>query len=148
MATRAQVARFSGPTEIETIYNHYDGYPGYLGKALTDHFNNQDAVIDLMDGGNLRYIDSETGEPEHYDMEPSKRIKGEDMGDLLGKYADHIDSAAGNYAYIWDGEEWHTIKNDGIGSMIQQLNKKFFKDEALGVDLSEDWESKWKKFIN
>ena len=45
--------------------------------------------------------DLETGEPEHYDNEPSAKIKGEDMGTLLIKYADHIDSASGNYAYIW-----------------------------------------------
>ena len=146
MATRAQVARFSGPTEIETIYNHYDGYPDHLGQALKDHFNNQDAVIDLMDGGNLRYIDPETGEPEHFKNERSNRIKGADIEELFGEYADWVDSSSGEYAYIWDGDEWHTIKNDGIGSMIQQLNKKF--NTAPGDDLNEDWETKWKKFIN
>ena len=31
--------------------------------------------------------------------------------------------------------------------MITQLNKKFFKDEDLGVDLSEGWERKWENFI-
>jgi hypothetical protein len=146
MATRAQIARFSGPTEIETIYNHYDGYPSYLGKALKDHFNNQDAVIKLMDGGNIRGIDSETGETEEYG-EKSSFVKADDMGSLLGKYADWVDSSGGNYAYIWDGNSWHTIENKGIGSMIQQLNKKFFKDEDLGVDLSEGWERKWENFI-
>jgi hypothetical protein len=146
MATRAQIARFSGPTEIETIYNHYDGYPSYLGKALEDHFNNQDAVIDLMDGGNVRGIDSETGEPEHYDNEPSKKIKGGDMETVLGRYAGHIDAAGGNYAYIWDGDSWHTIENKGIESMIQQLNQKFLK-EKFGIDLSEGWERKWENFL-
>ena len=31
--------------------------------------------------------------------------------------------------------------------MITQLNKKFFKDEDLGIDLSEGWERKWENFI-
>ena len=147
MATRSHIGILRKDGTIEAVYSHYDGYPSYLGVALKDHFNNQDAVIDLMDGGNIRGIDLETGEPEHYDNEPSAKIKGEDMGTLLIKYADHIDSASGNYAYIWDGDSWHTIENKGIGSMITQLNKKFFKDEDLGIDLSEGWERKWENLI-
>ena len=99
-----------------------------------------------MDGGNVRGIDSETGEPEHYDNEPSKKIKGGDMETVLGRYAGHIDAAGGNYAYIWDGDSWHTIENKGIESMIQQLNQKFLK-EKFGVDLSEGWERKWENFL-
>jgi len=142
MATRAQISRFSGPTQIETVYNHYDGYPEYLGKALKDHHYDQDSVMDIMDGGNVRAIDSETGEVEHYENEPSRFINGDSMATVIGNYAEHINNEGGAYAYIWDGEDFHTIKNNGIGGMIDQLTKIF-----IDKDMNENKEFDLKEYL-
>ena len=150
MATRAQIARFKSPIEVETIYNHFDGYPDYLGKALEDHYNNEASMLNLIKGGNLRAIDSEDGEAEHYPNEPAATIKGENLDDTIVQFAEHVDSEGGAYAYVWWKDKWHVIKNNGISGMISQLLFKLKNNsgEKEEVDeLSEGWERKWENFL-
>ena len=39
MATRALIGYLDDSKKLTTTYNHYDGYPGYLGKILKEHYS-------------------------------------------------------------------------------------------------------------
>ena len=39
MATRAMVAFLDDDKQLVTTYNHFDGYPQYLGKILNKFYN-------------------------------------------------------------------------------------------------------------
>ena len=41
MATRALIGYLSEDREFTCTYNHYDGYPEYLGRILKEHYNSE-----------------------------------------------------------------------------------------------------------
>ena len=48
MSTRAQVAYIDEDmTSIVTTYNHYDGYPESLGKALLNHYDSDSKAYEI-----------------------------------------------------------------------------------------------------
>ena len=52
MATRAQVAYIDEDmTSIVTTYNHYDGYPESLGKALLNHYDSDEKAYEIARSG-------------------------------------------------------------------------------------------------
>ena len=49
MATRALIGYLNPDNTITTTYNHYDGYPDSLGKALDRHYSTDD-ILELGTG--------------------------------------------------------------------------------------------------
>ena len=48
MSTRAQIAYMDEEgMEIISTYNHFDGYPDSLGKALLDHYDNDSKELQI-----------------------------------------------------------------------------------------------------
>ena len=35
------------------VYHHWDGYPEWLGRILTTHYNTKEKVAELIDGGDM-----------------------------------------------------------------------------------------------
>ena len=50
---------------IVSVYHHWDGYPEWLGNILKKHYNEDEKVRELIDGGNMSSCytnsDDETG---------------------------------------------------------------------------------------
>ena len=124
--TRALVGFLSGD-RLTTTYNHYDGYPSNLGKGLEAHYNNDEAAKDVAMKGYITYMDPETGDIEatHNDA-PGKVILPDDPEQRAREIAEEIDKFGADYGYVWDDEsnQWITIKNTGIRSMIDQITEK------------------------
>ena len=124
--TRALVGFLSGD-RLTTTYNHYDGYPSNLGKGLEAHYNNDEAAKDVAMKGYITYMDPETGDIEatHNDA-PGKVILPDDPEQRAREIAEEIDKFGADYGYVWDDEsnQWITIKNTGIRSMIDQIMEK------------------------
>ena len=59
--------------EWKTIYNHWDGYPEYLGKMLKDHYKDKDKVEKLIDLGDLDYVGEKLGKKHKLDYMSAKR---------------------------------------------------------------------------
>ena len=138
--TRALVGYLAGD-RLTTAYNHYDGYPSHLGKALETHYNDDEKAKDLALKGYITGIDADTGEVKSTHNDPPKKIKlPEDDEEMAREVAEQIDGMGADYGYIWDdrANRWVTIKNTGIRSMIDQVMDKMGDyAEVQEADLDE-----------
>ena len=124
--TRALVGYLSGD-RLTTTYNHYDGYPSNLGKALEVHYNNDDKAKEIAMKGYISYLDPDTGDIDSaHKQAPGKIMLPDDPEQRAMEVAEEIDSYGAEYGYVWDDEtnKWVTIKNTGIRSMKDQILDK------------------------
>ena len=142
MATRAVIITIDNRIMTST-YNHYDGYPDYLGKALSTHYNSDELAKKVSSEGYISYIDDETGEinvsnPNDKDIKPrTDDFGGMDVDDMAYELAKEINGSGADYAYIWNqrGENWVTIKNDGMKTTINKLAAEL---PTMGFDDEQD----------
>ena len=128
---------------MNLTYNHYDGYPAYLGKALEAHYNSDELAKKVSGEGYISYIDDETGEinvtnPQDKDVKPTTYdLGGQDIDGMAYILAKEINATGADYAYIWNqkGNNWVTIKNDGIKSTMDQLENEL---PTMGFDAEQD----------
>ncbi len=134
--TRALVGYLAGD-RLTTAYNHYDGYPSHLGKALVNFYNDDEKAKDLALKGYITGIDADTGEVSSTHNDPPKKITlPEDSEEMAREVAEEIDGMGADYGYIWHDEmnQWHTIKNTGIRSMIDQITDKMGMQTGVEED--------------
>jgi hypothetical protein len=158
MATRAVIITIDNRIMTST-YNHYDGYPDYLGKALSTHYNSDELAKKISGEGYISYIDDETGEinvsnPRDKEVKPTvSDFGGMDVDDMAYELAKDINAAGADYAYIWNqrGDNWVTVKNDGIKSTMNKLADELptmgFDDEQDMME-EKDYMTEWKSFLN
>ena len=65
MATRSRIGIELADGAILSVYHHWDGYPQWLGVVLNRKFNTREDVAELIDGGDISCIDSDT----HWDRQ-------------------------------------------------------------------------------
>jgi hypothetical protein len=116
MATRSHIGVRNLDGTIDYIYCHFDGYPAYNGKILTDHYADMDKVNALMKLGDLSILGPEIGGQQDFDdrsthnrdwclaygrdrNEPNTSVKN-------GNYNDIISDTQVDYVYIFDGDYW------------------------------------------
>ena len=115
MATRSHIAVKNQEGTVDYIYCHWDGYPQYVGKVLTNHYQDMDRVNALMKLGNLSFLGSEIGEKHEFGKSPNptwctaygrdrklsnNSVKTSTLEELLAD--DYVD-----YLYVFDGEFWN-----------------------------------------
>jgi hypothetical protein len=142
MATRAVIITIDNRMMTST-YNHYDGYPDYLGKALSTHYNSDELAKKISGEGYISYIDDETGEvnvsnPRDKEIKPTvSDFGGMDVDDMAYELAKEINGSGADYAYIWNqrGDNWVTVKNDGVRSTMNKLAAEL---PTMGFDDEQD----------
>jgi len=111
MGTRARIGLELKNGNILSVYHHWDGYPEWLGRILTTHYNTRAKAAELIDGGDMsscwtdsRWDDSADGSygPEYYSQ------RGEDCPPRLD--ADLCEfllpDNSEEYAYVFRNGEW------------------------------------------
>ena len=143
MATRGSIIYLNGPT-LTATYCHYDSYPENLGKGLQTFYNEDSKAKEITNVGYISGMDGDTGEWDAKTTKPPLRVqlKTDSFEDFLEEIAATIDSMGASWAYIWDIEEqnWITIKNTGIRSMMIQLERdlEHLKINTQSIDEEED----------
>lgn len=143
MATRALIGYLDTDGGVlTTTYNHYDGYPSNLGKALKNFFNSDSLAKDIANYGYVSFIDPELGEIEaNHTQSPGVVPLPDNFEDAMDEIAYEIDAMGGDYGYIWDNSkgEWITIENEGIGEMSQELEMELahLKDKFGSEEMKE-----------
>jgi hypothetical protein len=131
MATRALIGYIENGV-LTTTYNHYDGYPDNLGKALNNFFNSPTLAKDIANYGYISYIDPETGDIEAANQDTPDKLDLNKMGpeDAVERVAALVDSYGADYAYFYspNADNWDVIKNNGIRSMVDALEGILFGD--------------------
>jgi hypothetical protein len=127
MATRARIGLELKDGSILSAYHHWDGYPEWLGRILSTHYNARSLVEELIDGGDMscawtdeRWNDSgKKGVygPNYYSF------RGEDTPPRLDKdLAEYLQNGE-EFAYVYtqsgdwlcyDTCDWHDSYMEGV----------------------------------
>lgn len=110
MSTRSRIGIQLSDGSILSSYHHYDGYPEWLGRILTTHYNSKSLAEELIDGGDMtscwtdeRWDDSGVKGvygPQYYSA------RGEDIPPSLDNTLDEYLKDSEDYAYIFKDGEW------------------------------------------
>ena len=110
MSTRSRIGIQLSDGSILSSYHHYDGYPEWLGRILTTHYNAKSLAEELIDGGDMtscwtdeRWDDSGVKGvygPQYYSA------RGEDLPPSLDNTLDEYLKDGEDYAYIFKDGEW------------------------------------------
>ena len=134
MATRSRIGLRLKDESILSVYHHWDGYPQWLGVTLNEKFNTKDKVAELLDGGDISCIDSDTDwnrndVPNHVLYYNARGDKTEPRLDL--NVDDYFENGE-EYAYIftldhqWEcyalsherDDEWNVIQTNAVATEI------------------------------
>ena len=128
MATRARIGLELKDGSVLSVYHHWDGYPEWLGRILTTHYNTKSLVEELIDGGDMSccWTDErwdDTGVkgvygPQYYSQ------RGEDCPPRMNKnLSEYLTQDAEEFAYVYtqsegwlcyDTCEWHDSYMEGV----------------------------------
>jgi hypothetical protein len=147
MATRALIGYLEDGV-LTTTYNHYDGYPENLGKALETFYNEPEKAKEIASMGYISYVNPETGEIEANNQDtPNKvNLNNLDPQDAVEEVAGLVDSYGADFAYFYspNTKKWDRIKNYGIRQMMDALEGMLFQGSE---EVTESYKAKWNKFI-
>lgn len=131
MATRALIGYLKNGI-LTTTYNHYDGYPEHLGKALNTFYNSDSKAEQIANKGYISFIDGKTGEIEANNKERATKtnLNQLDPEQATEKVAELIDSFGVDHAYFYSTMGWEHVENDffNISAMIDPLQDILFGD--------------------
>ena len=110
MATRSRIGIELKDGSILSAYHHWDGYPEWLGRILTTHYNTREQASELIDGGDMSscWNDEIWGKklpqgeyaPEYYSQ------RGEDCPPRYDNSVEDFLSNGEEYSYIFRNDEW------------------------------------------
>ena len=108
MATRSRIGLRLAGDAILSVYHHWDGYPDWLGVHLVKNYTTKEQVAELLDGGDISCIDSDTNW-EREEVEPHVQYyndRGEDTEPRLDlTVEDYLDNGE-EYSYLFENNEW------------------------------------------
>ena len=114
MATRSRIGiQLKDSIRVLSVYHHWDGYPEWLGRILTTHYNTREQAAELIDGGDMSSCwsdkvwgkdrtDGQKYGPEYYSA------RGENCPPRLDDLFEYLDKKNNEeYAYVWTvNEKW------------------------------------------
>ena len=119
MSTNARIGYVLQDDSILSVYHHWDGYPQWLGVMLNEHYNTDEKVRELIDGGNMsscystsiwnketEKFDECEGHAEYYGGNSEAPQISQTMQDLA-----EIDDGQ-EFFYLWLKGEWNCYSID------------------------------------
>ena len=109
MATRSRIGLELADDAVLSVYHHYDGYPQWLGVTLRQKFNTREKVAELLDGGDISCIDSDTNWKRESVEEHVLyyNARGEDTEPRLDLSLEDYLALGEQYAYVFTlDHEW------------------------------------------
>ena len=111
MATRSRIGIELSDGSVLSAYHHWDGYPEWLGRILTTHYNSREQAADLIDGGDMSscWNDTVWGEdrtdgnkygPEYYSA------RGENCPPRYDQTREEFLSDGEEFSYIFTSAGW------------------------------------------
>ena len=110
MGTRARIGIQFDDKSVLSVYHHWDGYPSWLGRILTTHYNTKESVSNLIDGGDMsccwtkqRWDQKEEDDnygPQYYSQ------RGEECPPRYDETVKEFLDSSEEYAYIFTKRGW------------------------------------------
>ena len=108
MATRSRIGLLIGDESVVSVYHHWDGYPQWLGVHLRQNYTTKEKISELLDGGDISCIDSDT-DWKLEKCEPHVQYyndRGENTEPRLDLNEDDFFENNEEYSYIFDDGKW------------------------------------------
>ena len=108
MATISRIGLLLETGYVLSVYHHWDGYPQWLGVHLVKNYTTKDQVAELLDGGDISCIDSDT-DWDRQECEPHVQYynaRGENTEPRLDQNEQDFFDNNEEYAYIFDNGIW------------------------------------------
>ena len=113
MGTRSRIALQLDGDNLVSVYCHWDGYPTFNGKILRQYFNTRDKVSELIDGGDISSLWSDST----WDLKESRpnqtlyySERGEDCPQQLDysitEFYERCNNCGAEYGYIFNNDNW------------------------------------------
>ena len=112
MSTRSRIGLLLDNDYVLSVYHHWDGYPSFLGVFLQQNYTTKEQIAELLDGGDISCIDSDTDwnnekVDNHVLYYNDRGEKTEPRLDLnVEDYIENKLSAMEEYAYLFENGEW------------------------------------------
>ena len=97
--------------EYASVYCHWDGYLGYNGKILLEHYTTYEQVVKLIQLGGLSSLGKTLDETTSYHL-----MRGEDKNIVVS--SDIEDHTGYEYAYLFRDNEWLYRKRSGAFHLL------------------------------
>jgi hypothetical protein len=101
MSTRAVIAHADTTGRCYGVYLHFDGYPEHTGTILCQRYNSMIKAMELVAGGDLRYI-SDGNEKAEYYKSGKLPMHFENAQELLA-FAKDCDA---DFLYLFENHRW------------------------------------------
>jgi hypothetical protein len=122
MSTRSRIGLELTDGSILSVYHHWSGYPSWLGRILTTHYNSKSLAEELIDGGDMslcwtdeRWDDSGVKGvygPNYYSL------RGDNSPPRLDKDMDEFFADGEEYSYIFRNGNWYAYDMHQFEDMI------------------------------
>ena len=112
MATRARIGLLLDNDYVLSVYHHWDGYPSFLGLFLQQNYTTKEQIAELLDGGDISCIDSDTDwnnekVDNHVQYYNDRGEKTEPRLDLsVEDYIENKNGMCEEYVYLFVNNEW------------------------------------------
>jgi hypothetical protein len=139
MATRGNIGIINEDGSVTGIYVHWDSYPEHVGKLLLNHYTNSGIVNELMDLGNLSYLDKNLycEDNNHSFNNPADGVcvaYGRDRGEknvnskkFISDIEYKMDGKGVDYQYLFNNNKWYYRNVNKTGSTFVELTARVCK---------------------
>ena len=126
MATRSRIGIELSDGSVLSAYHHWDGYPEWLGRILSTHYNSKELAAELIDGGDMsccwtdeRWDGSGDGSygANHYSL------RGDDCPPRLdADLCDYLLAVnAEEYHYLFRNGRWVCYEMNPLGNELPKI---------------------------
>ena len=159
MATRALIGYLNPDNTITTTYNHYDGYPENLGKALDRHYDTDETAKEIANMGYVSFVEPVNGDIEANNQDRPITVGDENLISSLQYFKEEAGNVDYAYLYIPVLGEWVNSKTsikmesfvdtfiDAMESTVEEFDEDEYESDIMNDTMDESYQSKWKKFL-
>jgi hypothetical protein len=128
MATRSRIGVQLKDGSVLSVYCHWDGYPEWNGKKLKEHFNSYEKAAELIDGGDISSLWTDT-DWNHMKMEEHRTLyyveRGQEdqevepnLDNSFQAFIKGVNDSWADYAYLFADGEWKCYTPKGNEEQI------------------------------
>jgi hypothetical protein len=128
MATRSRIGVQLKDGSVLSVYCHWDGYPEWNGKKLKEHFNSYEKAAELIDGGDISSLWTDT-DWNHMKMEEYRTLyyseRGQEDQDVepnlhnsFQSFISSVNDSWSDYAYLFADGKWKCYTPKGNEEQI------------------------------
>jgi hypothetical protein len=126
MATRSRIGIQLKNGSVLSVYCHWDGYPEWNGKKLKEHFNSYEQAEELIDGGDISSLWTDTdwqnnkmkGYRTLYYAERGEGDTEPNLDNSLQSFIKGVNDSWADYAYLFADGEWKCYTPKGNEEQI------------------------------